>query len=126
MSAPTKNAPSVARMGLGRLSGASSVECGDQPAREVWFPVAVPIGNGGWFAARISRLLRPQAGADVASMTWGSLPCSISTLRALDCSVTGIVMVSTPWSQRAAIRSVSRLSPNNSWRLNVPWGTLGR
>jgi hypothetical protein len=37
-----------------------------------------------------------QAAADDASMTCGSPPCAISTLRALDCSVTGSVMVSTP------------------------------
>ena len=35
---------------------------------------------------------------DVASITSGPPPCATCTLRALDCSATGIVIVSTPWS----------------------------
>jgi hypothetical protein len=39
-----------------------------------------------------------QVAAELASMTWGSPPRAIATLRGLDCSATGIVTVSTPWS----------------------------
>jgi hypothetical protein len=35
---------------------------------------------------------------DVASITSGPPACATCTLRALDCSATGIVIVSTPWS----------------------------